>query len=396
MRIRYVSHFGPEGQFVAAKRLMLALSEIGVELTWTPMVVGDRWGLYVEPFSGRSVGDPDLDSFCNRPLEVDTVIVHLRPVFYPKWAELQRGKRLVGHTVWETDRLPPSWPALMAGMTDVIVPCRWNREVFLRSGVTAPVHVIPHIAVPGPRRERPSGRSGGADSFVFYSIGTWTVRKGITLLLRSFLETFTGRDPVRLILKTTETTQENVWYGRSRVLRLARAAAKHLVRAQAARPPSARAAVEKLTRRHRDPPEIRLVAGSVSDAEIDAIHREGDCFVSLTRAEGWGIPAFDAAARGTPVIITGYGGQMDYLNADRAGIVGYDLVPVREDNDAGEFRREQRWAMPRLAEASTLMRDVVQRPGEWRERAAALREKILTAYDGKRVAALLLAALEKG
>jgi len=399
MRIKYVSHFGPEGQFVAAKRLMLALAESGVELTWTPMVLGDRWGLHVEPFRGRSVGDPDLDEFCNRPLAADTVIVHLRPVFYPRWAELEPGKRLVGHTVWETDRLPPQWPALLARATDVIVPCCWNRDVFVRSGVRVPVHVVPHVAAPRP--ERAGGRSPatarGADPFVFYSIGTWTVRKAIPLLLRCYLKTFTGRDPVRLVLKTTESAHANVWYGRSRALRLLRAAARRLARTRStAPPPSARAAVERILRRHPDPPEVLLVTGTLPDTGIDEIHRQGDCFVSLTHGEGWGIPAFDAATRGTPVIMTGYGGQMEYLDAERAGIVGYDLVPVREDNDPDTFRREQRWAMPRLAEAATLMRSVVARPDEWRERAGGIRERILAAYEGKRVAAHLLAALGKG
>ena len=39
----------------------------------------------------------------------------------------------------------------------------------------------------------------------------------------------------------------------------------------------------------------------------DAIHAIGDCYVSLTHGEGWGMGAFDAATLGKPVLITGWG-----------------------------------------------------------------------------------------
>ncbi|HQT94591.1 MAG TPA: hypothetical protein PLB88_03575 [Thermoanaerobaculaceae bacterium] len=397
MRIKYVSHFGPEGQAVAAKRLMLALVARGVELTWTPMVVGDRWGLGVEPFAGCATGDRDLDPLCNRALDYDTVIVHLRPAFYPKWAQVEPGKRLVGHTVWETDRVPRHWIPLLNTVSDVVVPSRWNREAFLKAGVQAPVHAIPHVAVSaGLRRSAGEPHAERADGapFVFYTIGTWTARKAIPLLVRCYLETFTARDPVRLVLKTTEAAYTHVWhqrfYGTRRVWAALRRAAPRLARGAAA---TARGLVETMLRRHHEPPEITLVTASLDESEVDALHRDGDCFVSLTHGEGWGLGAFDAAAHGTPVIITGFGGQMEYLDPARAGIVGYDLVPVRDDNDPANFRRDQRWAVPRLREAAELMRSVVARPAEWRERAVDLRRSVVMAYNGERVSSLLLAAL---
>ena len=42
------------------------------------------------------------------------------------------------------------------------------------------------------------------------------------------------------------------------------------------------------------------------------------------RGGGWG--AFEAARLGKPVIMTGYGGQLDYLDAELSHLVDYTLV----------------------------------------------------------------------
>jgi hypothetical protein len=44
------------------------LAKLGVPVTWTPMILGSAWRMGYEPFEGRSVDDPELDPFCNRPI----------------------------------------------------------------------------------------------------------------------------------------------------------------------------------------------------------------------------------------------------------------------------------------------------------------------------------------
>jgi hypothetical protein len=56
-----------------------------------------------------------------------------------------------------------------------------------------------------------------------------------------------------------------------------------------------------------------IAAEDVSGRVIDAVHATGDCYVSLSHGEGWGMGAFDAATLGKPVLIAPYGGPADYL-----------------------------------------------------------------------------------
>ena len=69
---------------------------------------------------------------------------------------------------------------------------------------------------------------------------------------------------------------------------------------------------------------------TLSDGEILALHERGDCFISLARAEGWGLGLFDAARLGKPIVTTGYGGHTDYIDEDATFLVDYERVPVDE------------------------------------------------------------------
>jgi hypothetical protein len=174
--VRYVSFLQHSGYGEAARAYMRGLQRAGVPLTWTPLAW--RRGLRpgYRPLGGRTVGDPELDPICNRALDHDTILLHLFPELMTPWIDEAAGKRLVGCTVWETDRLPGHWPAILNRLDLLLVPCRWNREVFARSGVTVPIEVIPHLADDAPPAESPPPWPIPPGDFVFYTIGDWSPR----------------------------------------------------------------------------------------------------------------------------------------------------------------------------------------------------------------------------
>ena len=153
--IKYVSLYGSRGYYEAAKRYIIGLKNYGIPLTWTPMVLGDSGKIGFEPFQGRAIGDQELDPFCNKEIQYDTVIIHTPPDLYPLWTKRESGKRVIGYMAWETDRLPRHWAPLINSVDHLLVPCYWNKKVFEESGVTCPIEVIPHIlARPKPINNR--------------------------------------------------------------------------------------------------------------------------------------------------------------------------------------------------------------------------------------------------
>lgn len=61
--------------------------------------------------------------------------------------------------------------------------------------------------------------------------------------------------------------------------------------------------------------EVVLVHGSMSDSEMQGLyqHDKIKCMVSTTHGEGFGLPLFEAAYNGLPVIATDWSGHLDFL-----------------------------------------------------------------------------------
>lgn len=104
----------------------------------------------------------------------------------------------------------------------------------------------------------------------------------------------------------------------------------------------------------RGRPDIVFLDDYVTSAEMRAMIELADTYVSLHRSEGYGINLADAMVLGTPVIATAYSGNMDFMDAATAVLVGHDLVEVGPN--APPYDADAVWAEPRTDEASSAMR----------------------------------------
>lgn len=317
------------------------------------------------PSAGKEVGCADRDRICNKPIDYDTVLIHLVPEYFPRWMELEAGKRIIGYATWETDTIPSHWPAILNKLDRVWVPSTWNRHVFEHSGLTVPIDVIPHILGPAPacnaKVAHPLTSRISSDHFVFYSVNVWSRRKALWLLVEAFWSTFSAHEPVTLVLKTSRDDSNSRFCGQRFPLRLlARTAI----------------AYRKLAEKFRERPATVLIAEeNTPQPMVDHLHDRGDCYVSLSRSEGWGLGAFDAVAAGNPVIMTGYGGQTDFLSSEHAYLVDYTLVPVEDALNRKSYSLDHHWAEPDIQHAGRLMREVF----EDRE-VAATKGQVLKSY----------------
>jgi Glycosyltransferase sugar-binding region containing DXD motif len=340
----YLSLDEDSGYGIAARRCMAGLAESGLELEWIPFVRGPRWQLGYEPAPGRELtGEPDV------------VVAHLVPEYFPMVRERTRGAFLVGHTVWDTDRIPAHWIPCLDEPDLVVVPSNFSAEAIRASTVDAPVEIVPHAAPLVSESACLTWREPPADVFVFYTIGDWTVRKAIDRVVEAYLRAFSGRDQVLLIVKTSPRDFTRASEG-------GRYAGKG----------TSAWSLAALLARHRDPPAIKLITRPFTGGEVTALHRRGNCYVSLARGEGFALGAFDAAAHGNPVVMTGFGGQLDYLHGSPC-LVGFDLVPVMDQAGFPSYAPDQHWAEPDVDHAASLMRQVAGDPDD----AAAAFEPIV-------------------
>ena len=395
--IKYVSLYGPTGYFATAKRCMLGLQNAKVPLTWTPMIWDESAPEGFSPFTGRRIGHRELDHLCNRSIKYDTVILHLPPDLFPAWIEREKGKRLVGYTIWETERLPGHWPDAINRLDLLLTPTDWNFNIFRKGGVTTSQGVLPYIALSAPAPPRGVPSSETAARFVFYAIESWTHRKDLPRTINAYLDAFTSRDPTLLIVKTIDSFYNGLDLARThwKAHRRLSGAGRFLLKAARALPDPNRPSVQvpKIVKARRHPAQVKLLTGVVAEQDLEALHASGHCYVSLAHAEGWGLGPFDAAARGRPVIITGYGGPLHYLPQEEAFLVNYRLAAVGKKIPGAQFHSDDQWAEADQSQASQYMRHVFENRAEAQARGRRLQKHILENFDEGRVIRTLLSLL---
>jgi glycosyltransferase involved in cell wall biosynthesis len=142
-------------------------------------------------------------------------------------------------------------------------------------------------------------------------------------------------------------------------------------------------------------PRITLSTRWLTESELDALHARGDCYVCLSRGEGWGLGGFDAAAFGKPVITTDWGGPLDYLPDGYPYCVAYDLVPtITDEPDAWWAPRPgEHWAKARIADATRLLRHVFDHRDEANDWGHTLQAYVRANFASADVTRRLIEAL---
>lgn len=344
--IHYIGQFGTCGYASAAKRNLFYFFNKGVPITWTPLY-----------FDNSSMSDDCMYNIIVKSLikkelsVVDSFVFHCTPDLWPEMNATYKvslnGKKKIGYTVWETDKLPISWAESINEFVDEVwCPSTYNKTVFENSGITIPIKIFPHpfLEKELPNKNHVFIKTQGElsnvslnDYYTFYNIGELTPRKGIEDLVKVFCDVFTNKDKVRLILKVHFKNYDDV---------------------------NKQYCIDTLSnvvKMYNNPPVIQYILDNVTEKEILGLHSIGDCYVSLCKSEGFGLTIFEAYKYGKNVIATGYSGHVDFLGSSYKGLVNYKLGNVTEMFRFSKYYSEdQHWAYPDLDHAGELMRSVTK------------------------------------
>jgi len=392
--VRYISLAENSGYGVAAQGYLRSLLNAWVSVEWFPLVATPQGYLPWNSVEGAAAWIAGLadarstDGFfgeavqrtLDRNVDHDTIILHCTPEHWPRY--MDPGKRNIGYTVWETDAPPPHWKALMDSVDQILVPSRFNRVMFQNSGIERPIDVVPHIV--RPEAAAPSADLVGgfrdehgihAEHFIFYTIEAWTPRKAPWKTIHAFLQAFDADDPVSLVVKTNRTGPRS---------------------SAAADNSPTETLVEELISHYERPPNVVLINREMTAVEIELLHHIGDCYLSLTHSEGWGLSVFDAAASGNPVVVTGWGGHLDYLGDRWPFLIDFEMTPVMDAQGRGSYLPTQNWAAPSIDDAVRLIHEVYRNPERARRRGAAAAESIGAEFGEDAVGKRLLDVLQGG
>ena len=105
---------------------------------------------------------------------------------------------------------------------------------------------------------------------------------------------------------------------------------------------------------------VYIIAKTVSKIEVNSLIKCADVFVSLHRAEGYGLPIAEAMTLGIPSIATNWSANTDYMSEDNSCLVSYELVSI--ETDCSMYKKGSSWAEPNLNDASNFMTKLINDP----------------------------------
>lgn len=257
---------------------------------------------------------------------------------------------------WETDTLPQFWPEVLALYDGLWAPSTFTARAVERA-TRRPVHVVPNCVPEKPPRVR--GREEAAFEFLcMFDLYSDFDRKNPLAVVRAF-RAAVGSMPAgvacRLRIKCHSRTPEAI-----------------------------------IDRLHREcpAPGVEIVRETFDAPQMDRLWQACDCFVSLHRSEGFGLPVAEALSRGIPVIVTRQGGVLDFVDDDYCFMVPGQAA--ERHGVGGDYPEWSGWIEPDVAVAARQMLRVVedypaavQRARRGRDRLArvASAQAVRSAFD---------------
>ena len=281
----------------------------------------------------------------------------------------------------ETTKVAPIWLEKANQMNKIITISQHSKEVFLNTvyegvdkntgqkGHLKCVKEIDIVHYPTKDFKPADIELNLATKFNFLTVAQWGPRKNLHSTVGWFVEEFIDNPNVGLIVKTFAK-------GGSIIDRY-----------------SAEQELNKFLKKYDNRQcKVYLLHGDMSDQEMHSLyaHKNIHCLVSLTHGEGFGLPLFEAAYSGLPVLATDWSGHLDFLYMpvkDKKGKkrlrphfarVEYELQPIQKEAVwDGVLQSDSLWAYPQQGSYKMKLREVYKEHGRFKKQAKILQKWIL-------------------
>jgi glycosyltransferase involved in cell wall biosynthesis len=236
----------------------------------------------------------------------------------------------IGIWLWELTTFPLEWQASFTLFDEIWTPSSFCAEAISQVSPIPVVKIPLSISLPHPSIDR-EGLGLPKDKFIFlfmFDFFSIFERKNPTAIIKAFKNAFnSANEDVLLVIKFSNA---------------------HIF-------PEQKAELMGLAENY---PAIRFIEGHLTKDQVNGLLYSCDCYVSLHRAEGFGLTMAEAMFYGKPVIATAYSSNMDFMNSQNSFLVDYDLIELTED--IMPYKKGNVWANADINHAAALMRYVFE------------------------------------
>ena len=213
-------------------------------------------------------------------------------------------------------------------------------------------------------------------SFNFLCVAQWGPRKNVHNTIEWFIEEFHDDEDVGLALKVFHMNTSN----------MDRVFMKTQIRNMLEAYPDRKC-------------KIHLLHGHMTEKEMHALYQHPQIkgLITLTHGEGFGLPIFEAAYSGLPVIAPPWSGHMDFLFAPSTSKktnklrphflkIDHDLVDVPEETLwEGVIQKGSKWCEPHEQSAKKQMRELYKNHSRHQGAANRLKKHILKNFTSEKM-----------
>jgi glycosyltransferase involved in cell wall biosynthesis len=322
----------------SARCMVRAADAAGITTALVPLKLHCKNRLGDQTYASRLQAD--------NPFRVNVIHIDApasRDIDHQHGKAFRAGKYNVAYWAWELPEFPDAWVPNFAFYDEVWCPSDFARNAIAMKS-PLPVLTMPHAIA----FERPTGnhrpRFGLPDGkflFLFISdLNSYSMRKNPQAVIAAFRSSGLARENAALVIKV-QNSKEN---------------------------PEDLVALQQAV---SDLPGTVLITETLSREEIYQLEAACDCFVSLHRAEGFGLAVAECMYLGKPVISTDWSATAEFVNATNGCPVRCEIVAIQKTQ--GPYVKGQLWAEPDSSHAA-----------EWMQRLYADRSLALTLGDAGR------------
>ena len=307
----------------SARCMVRAADAAGIPATLVPLKLHCKNRLGDQTYAAR------LQSANPHPVNV----VHLDPpatrdLDYHHGRGFREGKYNIAYWAWELPEFPDAWIPNFGYFDEVWCPSEFVRAAIAHKS-PLPVVTMPHaISFARPTGDHRARFGLPAGKFLFlclYDLNSYSERKNPRGMIEAFRQSGLAGTNAALVVKVQNSA------------------------ANAADFAELQAAVRDL------PGTVRLTE-TRSREEIYQLEAACDGFVSLHRAEGFGLALAECMALGKPVISTNWSAPAEFITAQTGCPVNYTLTTIAQSR--GPYSKGQVWAEPDVTHAAWWMKQV--------------------------------------
>ncbi len=318
-----------------------------------------------EQISAIQYGDHSWDSKISNELPYNMNIIHIQPYELPL-ARISLGSDLfdyrynIAFWLWELEEFPAEWNNAFNLIDEIWTPSE-HAANSIRKATNKPVCVIPYPIVDVPTDDSYNRTYFGLpqDKCLFlcmYDCNSTIDRKNPISVIRAFVEAFPASEDndAWLVIKVNNPQREDL-----------------------------RIIEEELGSRSN----YTIIAKTVTKIEVNSLIKICDVYVSLHRAEGFGLVPAEAMFLGTTLICTNWSSTTEFMDSNTACLVDYKLIPIAKDT--GAYKVGQRWADPDVHQTAKYMRTMCLDGERRRQLAERAKEYIRKQLSAERVSRLI-------